>query len=228
MNMLDNHVDPDTVGDIIRANLCSYTRRAFKAIPEMRKPRILDIGCGSGVPTIELAMLCDCRIVALDNDNRQLNRLGKKIKELGLDDSIEIVSCSINNLNFDNESFDIIWSEGSIFVVGFERGLKEWRRFLRPGGYMGIHDERGNVEKKLKLIAGCGYKLLDHFILDKDIWWNKYYGPLENRIKKLQSEHSESPDLSIDFAKEKREILMFKRNPRKFESVFFIIQKSNL
>ncbi len=228
MNMLDNHVDPDTVGDIIRANLCSYTRRAFKAIPELMKPRILDIGCGSGVPTIELAKLCEGKIIAIDNDKSQLELLARRLKERGLEDRIETVCLSIKNMNFDNESFDIIWSEGSIFVVGFERGLKEWRRFLRPGGYMGIHDERGNVEKKLKLIAGCGYKLLDHFILDKDIWWTEYYGPLENKIKKLQSERSESPDLSIDFAKEKREILMFKRNPRKFESVFFIIQKSNL
>jgi 2-polyprenyl-3-methyl-5-hydroxy-6-metoxy-1,4-benzoquinol methylase len=37
--------------DSLRTNLNEYTRKAFQLIPRMEKPRILDVGCGSGVPT---------------------------------------------------------------------------------------------------------------------------------------------------------------------------------
>lgn len=38
--------------DKIRKRLLKYTRKAFRMLPQMEKPRILDIGCGSGIPTI--------------------------------------------------------------------------------------------------------------------------------------------------------------------------------
>ena len=43
--------------DIIREGLSKYTRKAFQVLPKLDKPCILDIGCGSGVPTIELAKI---------------------------------------------------------------------------------------------------------------------------------------------------------------------------
>ena len=41
--------------DRFREPLLKYTRKAFQLLPKLDKPRILDVGCGSGVPTIELA-----------------------------------------------------------------------------------------------------------------------------------------------------------------------------
>jgi ubiquinone/menaquinone biosynthesis C-methylase UbiE len=222
---MHNAVDHGVIKDKVRANLNKYTRRAFASIPRLRDPYILDIGCGSGVPTIELATLCSCRIVALDNDGHQLSLLEKKVEDLKLRNRIEILNCSIHNLDFKDESFDVIWSEGSIFVVGFERGLREWRPFLKPNGYMAIHDEKGNVEKKCKQINDTGYALLDHFILDRDVWWKEYYAPLEKEIKKIQSECREYDNITEKFDRELQEIEQFKKGPGKFESVFFIIQR---
>ena len=227
INKMENHIDPETIRDIARSNLCKYTRKAFYTLPKLENPRILDIGCGSGVPTIELTKLCACRIVALDNDISQLDLLEKRLKEQGLTDRVDIVNRSITDMNFDKESFDIIWSEGSIFVLGFERGLREWRRFLKPDGFMAVHDERGNVEEKLKHITDSGYELMDYFILDKDVWWNEYYSPLEREIQKIQNRYSDESDISVKFDKELREIELFKKDPEKFESVFFVLQKSN-
>lgn len=224
---MDNPVNPDTLRDIIRANLCKYTRKAFASIPKPENPRILDIGCGSGVPTIELARLCDCRIVALDNDRYQLSLLEKKVKYKGLEDRIEVINCSAKNMNFPDESFDIIWSEGLIFVIGFEKGLKEWRHILKPGGYMAIHDEKGNVEQKLELITACGYELLDHFILDRDIWWNEYCAPMEREIHNIQNKYPGESNLIGKFGRELREIELFNKEPEKFESVFFVMKKIN-
>ena len=215
----------DMVRDKVRANLCKYTRRAFESILIQKNPIILDIGCGSGVPTIELATLCDCRIIALDHDRHQLNLLEIKLKEKGLEDKIEVLNCSISKMNFADESFDIIWSEGSIFVIGFERGLNEWRRLLKPNGYMGIHDVMGNIEEKINYITEGGYRLLDHFVLDRNIWWNEYYSPLEREIRKMKDRRSDVSDIASKFEKELREIEMYKKNPEEFESAFFVIKR---
>jgi ubiquinone/menaquinone biosynthesis C-methylase UbiE len=222
---MENHIDPEIIVDIARNNLCRYTGKAFGVLPKSDNPRILDLGCGSGVPTVELLKLCDCRIVALDNDASQLKLLDKRLKKHGLTDRVDIVNRSVTDMNFDKESFDIIWSEGLIFVVGFERGLEEWGYFLKPDGFLAVHDERGDVEKKLRYIAHSGYRLLDYFILDKDIWWNEYYALLENEIQKIQRKYPDDSSILNKFGKELGEIEWYKKEPEKFESVFFILQK---
>jgi ubiquinone/menaquinone biosynthesis C-methylase UbiE len=222
---MENNMDPETIRYIARSNLCKYTRKAFYSLPKLENPLILDIGCGSGVPTIELAKLCDCRIVALDNDSSQLKLLERKLKEQGFTDRVEVLNRSITDMNFDAERFDVIWSEGSIFVIGFKKGLKKWRDFLKPGGFMAVHDERRDVEEKLRYIPHCGYRLLDYFILDRDIWWREYCSPLERELQKIRERYPDKPEVLKKFKKEQGEIDLFKKDPGKFESVFFVLQK---
>jgi ubiquinone/menaquinone biosynthesis C-methylase UbiE len=224
---MDEYSNLQKVKDAVRGNLNKYTRRALDSLPVGEISHILDIGCGSGVPTIELATLSQAKIIAIDNDRLQLELLAMKLKEQGLEHRIETICCSIDKMKFRNENFDLIWSEGSIYPVGFQKGLKEWRRLLKPVGYMGIHDERGDVGKKLKLIAGCGYELLDHFVLDRDIWWNEYYSPLERELFKLQETRYKDTGISPEFRKELQEIEFFNNHPERCESVFFVLQKSN-
>lgn len=224
---LEDHQYLQTLKDSIRGNLNRYTDRAFAALPEAEFSHILDIGCGSGVPTLELARLCPAKIVAIDNDKSQLEQLDKKLAEGGLKGRIETLCCSVDDMKFEDESFDIIWSEGSIYAVGFEKGLRQWRRFLKPVGYMSIHDERGNIKRKLKLINDCGYRLLDHFILDRDIWWKEYYSPLERELRKLQKARNKAAGIPDEFRKGLQEIEFFKKHPERCESVFFVITKQD-
>jgi len=122
----------ETGKDLVRARLLKFTRRAFKLITHLDKPRILDIGCGSGVVTMGLAILSNGWITALDINEYDLDRLAAKVRREELSERVTVVKRSMMEMNFDTESFDIIWSEGSIYIIGFESGLREWKRLLKP------------------------------------------------------------------------------------------------
>jgi hypothetical protein len=50
--------------DKIRGNLNHFTRKAYHMVRGINKPRILENGCGTGVPTLELAMISNGEIDA--------------------------------------------------------------------------------------------------------------------------------------------------------------------
>ena len=115
--------------EIIRENLNTYTKKAYKFLPEIKNPKILDIGCGTGVPTILLAKLSGGHITGVDINQTSLNLLRRKIKDLGLDNKVSVIKESIISMDFPKNSFNIIWSEGSAFVMGFENSINQWSRF---------------------------------------------------------------------------------------------------
>ena len=203
-----------------------YTRRAFHMLPELDKPRILDIGCGSGVPAMELAGLCNGEIIGLDVNQPLLDILARKSERAGLSDRIKTVNCSMFDMDFPDESFDIIWAEGSIQFIGFARGLEEWRRFLKPNGFLAVHDDIGNIAEKLEQIASCDYELLDYFTLSDDIWWTECYAPLEQWINEMRTTYADNPEALEEVDNDLRFIDTFKRNPKPYGSVFFVMRKS--
>ena len=211
--------------DRFRERLLSYTREAFRLLPDLDRPRILDVGCGSGVPTVELAKLSEGEVVGVDIDQSLLDELNRKIEREGLSDRVETKKCSMFEMDFPNESFDIIWAEGSIFVIGLERGLKEWRRLLRPGGFLVVHAENRKMLGKLETISRFGYRLLNHFSLPRDAHWTEYYGPLEIRIEELRAKYRGNLRALRMLRKRQSEVDMVKRDPRKYSSGFYIMQK---
>ncbi|MFW9915144.1 MAG: class I SAM-dependent methyltransferase [Candidatus Thorarchaeota archaeon] len=211
--------------DIVRRNLNKYTRKAFQMLSALDKPKILDIGCGTGVPTMELGRLTDGQIMGIDINPELLEKLKGKIAKAGQADQIKTVQCSLMELNFEEESFDIIWSEGSIWVIGFEKGLKEWKRFLKPNGFLVVHDEAKEFEKKLKLISNYDYQLIGHFQLDEDVWRSEYYEPLERIVNEKLIEYKNDNKALQVLDKEQQEIRSFKKDSRQFTSAFFIMQK---
>jgi len=232
--------------DKIRKRLLKYTRKAFRMLPQIDKPRVLDIGCGSGISTLELARLSQGEVIGIDIEQPTLDKFDIKIKEAGLPDHVKAVNCSMFDMDFPEESFDIIWSEGSIFIIGFERGLKEWRRFLKSEGFLVVHEMtrlRPNppqeiydywehsypgiktVTENLEQISGCGYYLMEHFALPADAWWTEYYRPLEKRIEKLRVKYTDDPEALEMLDKEQHEIDMYKKYYQWYGSAFFVMQK---
>lgn len=196
-------------------------------LPPLDKPRILDIGCGSGVPTVELARLSQGQVIGLDIDPSLLAILDKKIEKAGLSDRVATLKCSMFDMNFPEESVDIIWAEGSIARIGFSKGLEKWRRFLKPGGYLVVHDDTGNMKKKMDEISSRGYDLLHSFILDEKTWWNEYFAPLETQIHEARAAKAADPKVMAMLDAEHREVEMVKHNPSRCRSVYFIMKKTS-
>jgi ubiquinone/menaquinone biosynthesis C-methylase UbiE len=211
--------------DRIRKRLLKYTRRAFRMLPKLDKPRILDIGCGSGVPTMELARLSDGEIVALDVDQDMLEVLRRNAEKAGLSNRVNIMNCSLFDMKFPDESFDIVWAEGSISVIGFKKGLQQWKRLLKLGGFMVVHDERGDVGEKLEQVSSCGYELLGYFELDEKTWWAEYFAPLEKLILETRKKFADSAVVHKGLNEAQREMDMFKENPERNSSVCFVMRK---
>jgi len=86
--------------DYFRERFIKYTRKAFQLLPKLEKPRILDIGCGSGLPTIELAKLNDGEIIGIDIDQSLLDKLNRKIEEEGFSSRVKTLNCSVLEMDF--------------------------------------------------------------------------------------------------------------------------------
>jgi SAM-dependent methyltransferase len=224
-----------------------YTRQAFYMLPDMDKPRILDIGCGPGGQTMELARLTQGEVIGIDTHQPYLDQLTNKIKEAGLLYRVHAINCSMFDMKFPDESFDIIWAEGSIYIIGFERGLNEWQRLIKPKGFLAVHEmtwlrpdppqeiyaywkefypEIKTVAENMELILNSGYNLLGHFTLHEDAWWIEYYDPLEERINNLRKKYIDQPEALAVLDNEQREIDMYKKYYQWYGSVFFVMQKS--
>ena len=211
--------------DYIRENLNKYTRKAFKLLPKCKNPHILDIGCGTGVPTIELATISDGHVIGVDIDVTSLDLLQRKIKETGLNNRVGVIKNSILTMDFPEESFDIIWAEGSIYVIGFENSIKKWRRFLKPNGFLVFHDENKDKTKKLGLITKYGYTLIAQFEISKNLWWREYFTPLEQLIKEFRNKYPNDSELINELNKDQIEIDKCKSNSTVISSFFVIMQK---
>ena len=224
-----------------------YTRQAFEMLPKLEKPHILDVGCGPGTPTILLAKMSGGDIVGIDTHQSYLDRLKRRAEKDGLSDRIEAINHSMLDMDFPDNHFDIIWAEGSIYNIGFEKGLKEWRRLIKNKGFLVVHEMAWlaedppkeifdywkaeypgicTVDENLEIIPKCGYNSIGHFPLPEDAWWKGYYEPLQNRISMLRKKYMDDETTIKILNNEQEEIDMYKKYQKWYGSAFFIMQKS--
>ncbi len=208
------------IKDNCRKGLLKYLSKAISIIPAIDNPLILDIGCGSGIPTLALAKNYNGTITAVDFDTKSINRLEKKVKELNLSDRITIINSSLFDLELEENQFDIIIAEGLLNVVGFNKGFSKIIKLLKKNGFFIIHDEFRNHYKKTKFIVSNNCKILDSFRLDEHVWWNDYFKCLEKEISSCKNK-----DFLELFKTDLHEIELFKRYPSKFISIYYIIEK---
>ncbi len=79
-------------------------------------------------------------ITAVDIHQPFMDVLRERAKKNNLLSRITIVRASMDELPFEEERFDLIWAEGSIFIIGIEAGIKKWKNYLKPGGKIAFTD----------------------------------------------------------------------------------------
>lgn len=224
------------------------TKRALGYLKDLpANPQILDIGCGPGMQTLELAKNLQKnggKIIALDNHEPFLISLKQKAEKENLSDKIQTNYGSMFSLEFEDESFDAIWAEGSIYIIGFKRGLKEWKNFLKEGGYLvaseiswlkfEVPDEVKEfwsanypvkqIYENLNDIKECGYEIIEHFTLPSESWWTDYYTPIENRIAELWDKYSNDKEAMSILYDTQQEINLFRKYSDYYGYVFYIMR----
>jgi ubiquinone/menaquinone biosynthesis C-methylase UbiE len=210
---------------------------------ENNTPKIADIGCGTGAQSIFLAKETNFQIIAVDFLQPFLDELNRKANILKLD--IKTIHASMDNLPFSEQTFDLIWSEGAIYNIGFNKGINYWKKYLKQNGYLAITemswltDSRPNevenywqkmysgidtIENKLKQLENSGYKIIDNFILPKNCW-NNYYEHIKNKNGTFLEKWKNKKE-AVDFANEGIfEIEIYERFNKYYGYVFYIAQK---
>lgn len=206
----------------------------------------LDVGCGPGAQTLTLAQNTNIYWTAVDNHQPFLDRLKETAGEMGLGAKIATVNASMFELPFKENEFDVIWSEGAIYIMGFEQGLTGWRKYLKPGGYLvvseiswlkpksKIPEECLNfwteeypgmaiTEDNIAIGRKCGYKVVDTVILPEEGWW-EYYLPHDQNIDRLCREYPGNEELIQVVEFEQKERDMYRKYSDCYGYVFYVLQ----
>ena len=222
------------------------TRRAYEMVPDLPPaPEIIDIGCGPGMQTLELARVSGGHVTALDNHPPFLERLNRDAAAAGLDAAITTTVGDMAALAFPTLSFDLIWCEGAIFIMGFEAGLRYWQRFLRPGGgivvsemvwlrddppqaprdfFAAEYPVMRSVTRNIEVIRQTGLDLIGHFTLPEAAWWDDCYTPLAARLPGLKEAHRDDFAAQATIAATEVEIETYREYSAWYGYEFYIMQ----
>lgn len=244
--LIDLHIDADRQGPGGDAE----TRRAIElaGLASRRNLRIADIGCGTGASTRVLARELDAEITAIDFIPQFLVELERQAAQERSAARISTRVESMDQLSFAAESLDAIWSEGAIYNLGFERGVREWRRFLKPGGILAVSEltwltaqrppeldehwrgqyaEVDTAAAKLAVLERCGYSPCGYFPLLERCWIEGYYGPMQRRFPAFLAAHAGDAAAAALVAAEENEIALYDRYREYVSYGFYIARKSS-
>jgi SAM-dependent methyltransferase len=225
------------------------TRTAFNTIPKLPgRPLILDVGCGHGVQTIELAKISKGTIIALDNHQAFLNKLMKKAMDEKLLDHIVPKNNSMLDMDFEKNTFDIIWSEGALYFMGFQNGLRRCHQLLKNNGFLAVteivylvndpptplikyfekeYPDIKPVKDKIDLIQNERFHLIHNFTLPESSWLDSFYLPMEEELTRLNKKYQGNEIALGVFEEMKNEINLYKKFSDFYGYEFFIMQKIN-
>ncbi len=208
--------------------------------------RIADIGCGTGGQTMVLAKHTQGLITGIDLFPAFIDRFNYNAAELGLESRVNGIVGSMENLPFSSEELDLIWSEGAIYNIGFERGINEWRKFLKTGGYIAVSEvswftnnrpdeieafwkdaypETDTIPNKVALMQQAGYIPVATFILPENCWTEHFYDPqvaLQEAFLKKYAGNQMAEEFIVN---QRHEAQLYNRFKKYYGYVFYIGKK---
>jgi len=207
---------------------------------------VADIGSGTGAQTISIANNIDGKVLAVDLFPQFLDKVNENANKLGLQDKVLTMEASMDKLPFITNEFDIIWSEGAIYNIGFENGLRQWKPFIKEGGYVAVteiswlsnnrpsevhefwtnaYPEIDTISNKTKVLEENGYSPVAHFILPNNCWLDNYYNPMEERFSSFLEKHANSKAAKAIIDGEQKEIELYKKYGTYYGYVFYIAKR---
>jgi cyclopropane fatty-acyl-phospholipid synthase-like methyltransferase len=215
--------------------------------PNHGKLKVLDIGCGTGAQTIQLAKYVDGTILAVDNHQPYLDELQRRARAVGVLDKIQPCLKDMRDLREPDGPFDLIWSEGALFVMGFNQGVAACRSLLVPAGLLGVSElcwlrsdpptecrkyfenmypAMTDIDTNRSMIRSHGFNIIDHFTIPESSWWESYYHPLEHRLQLFRKKYADVPKRLDLINSVQMEIDMYRKYSNYYGNVFFLMQRS--
>jgi len=208
--------------------------------------KIADIGCGTGGQTMVLAEHTRGHIVGVDLFSDFIDRFNQNVRKRNLEDRVVGVVGSMENLPFQPEELDLIWSEGAIYNVGFERGMREWRAFLKTGGYIAVteaswfteerpdeihrfwmeaYPEIDTIGNKICQMQKAGYVPVAAFVLPETCWIEHFYIPQASAQEQFLKKHAGNKTAEDLVRNERREAELYYKYKDFYGYVFYIGKK---
>lgn len=208
--------------------------------------KVVDLGCGTGSSALILAQHLGLGVTALDLFPQFIDILRKRAKENKVADLIHGMVGSMEDLPFEDASLDLIWCEGAIYNIGFERGITEWSRLLKAGGHIAVTEPTWLTDKrpkeiedfwndaypevetmpmKIQKMMNAGFAPLGSFVIPDECWTDNYYIPQREAQEIFLERHADN-DFAKELVKNQRyEAEMYKRYKKFYGYVFYIGRK---
>jgi cyclopropane fatty-acyl-phospholipid synthase-like methyltransferase len=209
--------------------------------------RVLDLGCGAGGQTLQLAELLPmASIMAVDTHAPGVERLQAKLAARGLAHRVSAIVGDMAEPESLPTGFDLIWSEGALYSVGLQTALSACHDLLRPGGYLAFTDAvwrrenppaqvkasfdldypgMGRLEDDLSAISAAGFEVVGHFMLPDEAWWDDFYTPMEARIEALRPRYVEDAEATATLDRIAEEPAMHRRYSDYYAYEFFVARR---
>jgi SAM-dependent methyltransferase len=208
--------------------------------------RIADLGCGTGGQTMTLASATTGSIVGLDLFSEFIDRFNGQAATVGFAERVQGIVGSMDDLPFAPESLDLIWSEGAIYNIGFERGMQYWRQFLKPGGYVAVtentwftddrpdeiqafwnaaYPEIDTIPNKIAGMQRAGYEFIAAFTLPEICWTENFYDKFPAAWEIFKKNHAGNPAAEAMIESDKYEISLYEKYKAFYGYVFYIGRK---
>ncbi|MDX1644596.1 MAG: class I SAM-dependent methyltransferase [Thermoanaerobaculia bacterium] len=128
-------IDPERYdGFTATLGFSEAARDALDLVGASSGDRILDLGCGTGIVSLEAARR-GCEVVAIDRSRTMLDSASERIERAGMGAVVQFEQMDAQELDFADAEFDhVVSSMVQAFVPDPARSLGEATRVTRPGG----------------------------------------------------------------------------------------------
>ncbi len=135
--------------------MTGFTRLLLREISIPENPVCLDVGCGTGISTFELAKRIedDGTLYGIDFSQLMISQAAKNAEHLGFPD-IKFSTGDAEQLDFPDSMFDLVISNQTLpYIPNKQKALMEMHRVLKPGGETALLFYGGPVYQEFIKIA---------------------------------------------------------------------------